>query len=116
MATLFDLKHYEAIMKYVSNGPLLVDVNMNSPGKISKNFMDALLAFWPGLQARDVAVGGEGGMCAGREGGRRGKGGWRRKGGRVEEEGRGRRKGGREGGGERLQCVLHAPNAPGPVG
>ena len=37
-------------MKYVSNGPLLVDVNMNSPGKISKNFMDSLLAFWPGLQ------------------------------------------------------------------
>lgn len=43
-------KHYEAIMKYISNGPLLVDVNMNSPGKISKNFMDSLLAFWPGLQ------------------------------------------------------------------
>ena len=100
-----DPKHYEAIMKYVSNGPFLVDVNMNSPGKISKNFMDALLAFWPGLQASDGWLWLENGE---------GKEVWRRKeggGGReVEEEGRGRRKGG---GGGRLQCS-YAPKCTPP--
>ncbi|XP_002739935.1 ER degradation-enhancing alpha-mannosidase-like protein 3 [Saccoglossus kowalevskii] len=43
-------KHYDAIMRYVSNGPLLIDVHMHKPTTKSKNFMDALLAFWPGLQ------------------------------------------------------------------
>jgi len=43
-------KHYEAIMKYVSQGPLMVDVHMHKPLTNSRNFMDALLAFWPGLQ------------------------------------------------------------------
>lgn len=37
-------------MKYVSQGPMLLDVHMHRPNTNSKNFMDALLAFWPGLQ------------------------------------------------------------------
>ncbi|XP_059157646.1 ER degradation-enhancing alpha-mannosidase-like protein 3 [Physella acuta] len=43
-------KHYDAVMRYVSQGPLLVDVHMHKPTSAAKNFMDALLAFWPGLQ------------------------------------------------------------------
>ncbi|RWS13971.1 ER degradation-enhancing alpha-mannosidase-like protein 3 [Dinothrombium tinctorium] len=43
-------RHYEGVMKYVKQGPLLVDVQMHRPRTNSKNFMDALLAFWPGLQ------------------------------------------------------------------
>jgi hypothetical protein len=43
-------KHYQAIMKYISQGPMLLDVHMHRPNTNSKNFMDALLAFWPGLQ------------------------------------------------------------------
>lgn len=43
-------KHYTAIMRYISNGPLLVDVSMNSPTRMTRTFMDSLLAFWPGLQ------------------------------------------------------------------
>nr|KAG5703061.1 hypothetical protein BaRGS_016222 [Batillaria attramentaria] len=43
-------KHYDAVMRYVSQGPLLMDVHMHKPNAISRNFMDALLAFWPGLQ------------------------------------------------------------------
>lgn len=43
-------KHYHGIMKYISQGPLLVDVHMNRPNTNAKNFMDSLLAFWPGLQ------------------------------------------------------------------
>ncbi|XP_025203612.1 ER degradation-enhancing alpha-mannosidase-like protein 3 [Melanaphis sacchari] len=43
-------KHYTAIMKYISQGPMLLDVHMHRPQINSKNFMDALLAFWPGLQ------------------------------------------------------------------
>lgn len=43
-------KHYSAVMKYVSQGPLLVDVHMHRPHTNTRNFMDALLAFWPGLQ------------------------------------------------------------------
>ena len=37
-------------MKYVSQGPLFVDVHMHRPHTTSRHFMDALLAFWPGLQ------------------------------------------------------------------
>lgn len=47
--------HYEAIMKYVKvllPFPLLVDVLMHRPFTRAKSFMDALLAFWPGLQVR----------------------------------------------------------------
>ena len=39
-------------MKYVSQGPLLVDVHMHKPLTNSRNFMDSLLAFWPGLQVK----------------------------------------------------------------
>ncbi|XP_052093110.1 ER degradation-enhancing alpha-mannosidase-like protein 3 [Mytilus californianus] len=43
-------KHYSAVMKYISQGPLLVDVHMHKPEALSRHFMDSLLAFWPGLQ------------------------------------------------------------------
>ncbi|XP_074655390.1 ER degradation-enhancing alpha-mannosidase-like protein 3 [Tubulanus polymorphus] len=43
-------KHYSAVMKYINQGPLLVDVHMHRPTMNSRHFMDALLAFWPGLQ------------------------------------------------------------------
>lgn len=43
-------RHYSAIMKYISHGPMLLDVHMHRPHTNSRNFMDALLAFWPGLQ------------------------------------------------------------------
>ncbi|KAK4877426.1 hypothetical protein RN001_009932 [Aquatica leii] len=43
-------RHYNAIMKYISQGPMLLDVHMHKPHTNSRNYMDALLAFWPGLQ------------------------------------------------------------------
>ncbi|XP_071445733.1 ER degradation-enhancing alpha-mannosidase-like protein 3 [Hetaerina americana] len=43
-------RHYSAVMKYISQGPMLLDVHMHRPHTNSRNFMDALLAFWPGLQ------------------------------------------------------------------
>uniref|UniRef100_T1IVL0 alpha-1,2-Mannosidase n=1 Tax=Strigamia maritima TaxID=126957 RepID=T1IVL0_STRMM len=43
-------KHYSAVMKYISQGPLLLDVHMHRPHTNSRNYMDSLLAFWPGLQ------------------------------------------------------------------
>ncbi|KAK9881411.1 hypothetical protein WA026_016301 [Henosepilachna vigintioctopunctata] len=43
-------RHYNAVMKYISQGPMLLDVHMHRPHTKSRNFMDALLAFWPGLQ------------------------------------------------------------------
>ncbi|XP_060521130.1 ER degradation-enhancing alpha-mannosidase-like protein 3 [Cylas formicarius] len=43
-------RHYNAVMKYISQGPMLLDVHMHRPHTTSRNFMDALLAFWPGLQ------------------------------------------------------------------
>lgn len=43
-------RHYNAIMKYIRQGPIFLDVQMHRPHTKSKNFMDALLAFWPGLQ------------------------------------------------------------------
>ncbi|KAK7576581.1 hypothetical protein V9T40_012867 [Parthenolecanium corni] len=42
--------HYSAVMTYISQGPMLLDVHMHKPNTNTKNFMDALLAFWPGLQ------------------------------------------------------------------
>ncbi|XP_078459654.1 ER degradation-enhancing alpha-mannosidase-like protein 3 [Lampetra fluviatilis] len=42
--------HYEAIMKYISQPPLLLDVHMHKPTLNAKTWMDALLAFFPGLQ------------------------------------------------------------------
>lgn len=43
-------RHYNAVMKYISQGPILLDVHMHRPHAKSRNFMDSLLAFWPGLQ------------------------------------------------------------------
>lgn len=43
-------RHYTAVMKYISQGPMLLDVHMHRPHTNSRNYMDALLAFWPGLQ------------------------------------------------------------------
>ncbi|XP_061164851.1 ER degradation-enhancing alpha-mannosidase-like protein 3 [Saccostrea echinata] len=43
-------RHYNSIMKYMSKGPMLVDVHMHKPTSSARHFMDALLAFWPGLQ------------------------------------------------------------------
>lgn len=43
-------RHYAGIMKYVSQRPLLIDVQMHRPTATAKGFMDSLLAFWPGLQ------------------------------------------------------------------
>ncbi|XP_071802032.1 ER degradation-enhancing alpha-mannosidase-like protein 3 [Asterias amurensis] len=42
--------HYDAVMQYISDGPMLLDVHMHKPTTRTKSFMDALLAFWPGLQ------------------------------------------------------------------
>lgn len=42
--------HYSAVMKYVGQGPLLTDVHMHRPHANSRHFVDALGAFWPGLQ------------------------------------------------------------------
>lgn len=47
--------HYRAIKRYVSTSdlsalPLFLDVKMHQPLQRTKNFMDSLLAFWPGLQ------------------------------------------------------------------
>jgi len=41
---------FQAIKQYVAQGPLLVDVLMHKPTTSAKNFVDALSAFWPGLQ------------------------------------------------------------------
>ncbi|XP_077302414.1 ER degradation enhancer, mannosidase alpha-like 2 isoform X2 [Arctopsyche grandis] len=43
-------RHYNAVMKYISRGPMMFDVHMHRPDMQSRHFMDALLAFWPGLQ------------------------------------------------------------------
>ncbi|CRL00773.1 CLUMA_CG014027, isoform A [Clunio marinus] len=50
-------RHYNAIMKYIRQGPILLDVHMHRPHTKSKNFMDALLAFWPGLQVLSGDIG-----------------------------------------------------------
>lgn len=42
--------HYKAVMKYINNGPLMLDVHMHRPQTTARNFMDSLFAFWPGLQ------------------------------------------------------------------
>lgn len=43
-------RHYNAVMKYISHPPLLMDVHMHRPHTKARNYMDSLLAFWPGLQ------------------------------------------------------------------
>lgn len=55
--TLCFVQHYSAVMKYISQGPMLLDVHMHRPHTTSRNFMDALLAFWPGLQVSIVIFG-----------------------------------------------------------
>ena len=42
--------HYSAVMKYMTSGPLMMDVHMHRPTSNSKHFADSLGAFWPGLQ------------------------------------------------------------------
>ncbi|XP_078082745.1 ER degradation-enhancing alpha-mannosidase-like protein 3 isoform X2 [Mustelus asterias] len=42
--------HYTAIMKYISQPPLLLDVHMHNPTINARKWMDSLLAFFPGLQ------------------------------------------------------------------
>lgn len=52
-------RHYDSIMKYmnlnsngagIGDGSLYQTVHMHMPNRQAKNYMDALLAFWPGLQ------------------------------------------------------------------
>ena len=43
-------EHYSSIMSYVQRGVAMVNVHMHQPYRSSRNHMDALLAFWPGLQ------------------------------------------------------------------
>uniref|UniRef100_A0A2K6G7S8 alpha-1,2-Mannosidase n=1 Tax=Propithecus coquereli TaxID=379532 RepID=A0A2K6G7S8_PROCO len=43
--------HYDAIMRYISQPPLLLDVHIHKPMLNARTWMDALLAFFPGLQA-----------------------------------------------------------------
>ncbi|KAM9820532.1 ER degradation-enhancing alpha-mannosidase-like protein 3 [Neosynchiropus ocellatus] len=42
--------HYNAIMKYISQPPLLLNVHMHNPTVSVRTWMDSLLAFFPGLQ------------------------------------------------------------------
>uniref|UniRef100_A0A8C7LCT1 alpha-1,2-Mannosidase n=1 Tax=Oncorhynchus kisutch TaxID=8019 RepID=A0A8C7LCT1_ONCKI len=42
--------HYRAIMKYISQPPLLLNVHMHNPTVSVRSWMDSLLAFFPGLQ------------------------------------------------------------------
>lgn len=47
---VFPLQHYSAIMKYISQPPLLLNVHMHNPTVSVRSWMDSLLAFFPGLQ------------------------------------------------------------------
>ncbi|XP_030624232.1 ER degradation-enhancing alpha-mannosidase-like protein 3 [Chanos chanos] len=42
--------HYSAIMKYISQPPLLLNVHMHNPTVNVRSWMDSLQAFFPGLQ------------------------------------------------------------------
>lgn len=37
-------------MRYLSKGPMFIDVHMHKPTVAARSYMDSLLAFWPGLQ------------------------------------------------------------------
>ncbi|KAF6033566.1 Edem2 [Bugula neritina] len=37
-------------MTYINQGPIMLNVDMHKPTSSSRNIMDSLLAFWPGLQ------------------------------------------------------------------
>lgn len=43
-------QHYSAIMKYISQPPMLLNVHMHNPTVNVRSWMDSLLAFFPGLQ------------------------------------------------------------------
>lgn len=44
------MQHYDAIMRYISQPPLLLDVHIHKPMLNARTWMDSLLAFFPGLQ------------------------------------------------------------------
>lgn len=50
------LQHYSAIMKYISQPPLLLNVHMHNPTVSVRSWMDSLLAFFPGLQVRNFSL------------------------------------------------------------
>lgn len=43
-------QHYKSIMQYINQGPLFLSVQMHQPDRTTHAYMDALQAFWPGLQ------------------------------------------------------------------
>lgn len=43
-------RHYKSIMQYINQGPLFLSVQMHQPDRTAHAYMDALQAFWPGLQ------------------------------------------------------------------
>ena len=43
-------RHYAALLKYVMKDSRMLDVHMHQPGATSKPYLDALTAFFPGLQ------------------------------------------------------------------
>lgn len=43
-------------MKYISQPPLLLDVHIHKPLLPARTWMDSLLAFFPGLQVRNLCV------------------------------------------------------------
>ncbi|XP_055351913.1 ER degradation-enhancing alpha-mannosidase-like protein 3 isoform X2 [Paramacrobiotus metropolitanus] len=43
-------QHYAALLKYVLRGANMLDVHMHQPSATSKPYLDALIAFFPGLQ------------------------------------------------------------------
>ena len=46
----FVQQHYKSIMQYINQGPLFLSVQMHQPDRTAHAYMDALQAFWPGLQ------------------------------------------------------------------
>lgn len=50
-------QHYSAIMKYISQPPLLLNVHMHNPTVSVRSWMDSLLAFFPGLQVSNTSIG-----------------------------------------------------------
>lgn len=43
-------RHYKSIMQYMNQGPMFLSVQMHQPDRTAHAYMDALQAFWPGLQ------------------------------------------------------------------
>lgn len=42
--------HYDAIKRFIQQGPMMIDVHMHRPTEQSRSFIDSLSAFWPGVQ------------------------------------------------------------------